>query len=331
MNFVYSEVQSKFSFTRMNMDEENKKNTISENRKIKASSKLLNGTYSYLNTEEITIWEAKIKLNQKLIIEYIPDFDSTHYFLLNFNATQLLNIRINTDLTITEQLLNYQSKLSSFFWSSNVGINFMLPVNTELCFQLFMIPKKSIEGFLDLKVSLKNRKSQLIAKSKSPLFYLLQTWTYFEHSVALINKSVEKKLQVKAIKNKLIKYLNLVNEISNGEFNLWELYTVLSVEQELRKSVALIKPDIDQIEKKINCSITNIIPLFNKIFGKSILEYHKSIHMQNARKLLETRQLSILEVSDILGYKNCKLFSHMFKRYYMVTPKAFKPKGGINY
>jgi AraC-like DNA-binding protein len=314
----------------MDLDGANKKNYIVENEEIKVPMHLLNGVYSKLSTKEITVWEIKVKLHEELMIAYTPDLNATHFFLLNFNATQFLNIRTNIDLSIDERLLNNQSKFSSLYWSSNVGIDFMLPVNTELSIQLFVIPKRHIIKFLKLKTSFANKKAQLIAESKSPLFYLLQTWTYFDYSVALINKSIEMKNQVSYIRSRLAKYLNLVNEISNGEFNLWELYIILSIEQELCKSSAVIRPDIEQIERDFNYPAKIILSLFNKIFGKSIYEYHRSIHMEYAKRLLETQQLSVLEVSDILGYKNSRIFSHVFSKYYMAAPKVYKPKTKIN-
>ncbi|MFT5111063.1 MAG: transcriptional regulator GlxA family with amidase domain [Parasphingorhabdus sp.] len=65
---------------------------------------------------------------------------------------------------------------------------------------------------------------------------------------------------------------------------------------------------------------------FKSATGYDPLEYVQSLRMENARRLLETSDLGIDEVSDRVGYEDTASFRRLFKRKSGVTPVAYRKK-----
>jgi YesN/AraC family two-component response regulator len=64
--------------------------------------------------------------------------------------------------------------------------------------------------------------------------------------------------------------------------------------------------------------------LFKKETGKNFTEYLLEIRMQRAKQLLQSRDLNINEIADMVGIQNSSYFSSQFKRYYGVSPKIMR-------
>lgn len=69
---------------------------------------------------------------------------------------------------------------------------------------------------------------------------------------------------------------------------------------------------------------------FKKEVGVTFLEYITEKRMKEAIKLLDDPSLKIYEISDMLGYDDCKYFFKIFKTRFGVSPSAFREKNGID-
>lgn len=69
---------------------------------------------------------------------------------------------------------------------------------------------------------------------------------------------------------------------------------------------------------------------FKKEVGVTFLEYVTEKRMKEAIKLLDDPSLKIYEISDMLGYDDCKYFFKIFKTRFGVSPRAFREKNGID-
>lgn len=63
--------------------------------------------------------------------------------------------------------------------------------------------------------------------------------------------------------------------------------------------------------------------LFKQTFGIGIFEYHQSIRIQEAARLLKEERLSVSEVGYQLGYTNLSYFSRVFEKYMGMKPKKW--------
>jgi two-component system response regulator YesN len=67
--------------------------------------------------------------------------------------------------------------------------------------------------------------------------------------------------------------------------------------------------------------------LFKERSGYTLLEYLTLHRMKKAALLLKEKELSIYEVASLVGYKDYRYFSKIFKSSFSMTPLEFK-KGG---
>ena len=64
--------------------------------------------------------------------------------------------------------------------------------------------------------------------------------------------------------------------------------------------------------------------LFRQKFGLSPQEYMVNVRLENAKRLLETSDLSCTEIAYNCGFSNSAQMTSMFKKKYGKTPKTFK-------
>lgn len=81
---------------------------------------------------------------------------------------------------------------------------------------------------------------------------------------------------------------------------------------------------IDQLCEKLLTNPYKLKTAFRHMFGISIGKYKKSILMEHAKILLQTKKYSIDEVSLEVGYSSQQSFSTAFRTYFKVVPTHFK-------
>ena len=286
----------------------------------------IDGKYSVFCSQQIVLWEGKLTTQSRLILTYPPETSSSHYYLLFFKSTNCLNIRVNVTVRINEKLLNVQSEAGSILWASNVGLELMIPTNTHVTFQLHVVPKTMLLKELESTTILITEKHKFFAESDVPLFYFSKKISECPNLFDINKNKLYYQRKREDILNSMINYFSLNDELSNEKFTLWDFHKMLIIEQQIAKMPADLKPNLAQLAQLFNFSPRVFSKLFSQLFGKSITEYHCSIHMEYACWLLETQQLSVVEVSNQLEFKSKKMFSNMFKSHYLVNPKIYKAK-----
>ncbi len=71
-------------------------------------------------------------------------------------------------------------------------------------------------------------------------------------------------------------------------------------------------------------TISSFFRKFKQYTGKTPLQYLLDIRLSNAKKLLETTDYSINEISSIVGYENALYFSRLFHKHIGVSPKEYR-------
>jgi len=82
-------------------------------------------------------------------------------------------------------------------------------------------------------------------------------------------------------------------------------------------------PSITQMAKMSNMSESKFKTLFKKITGNTANVFFMENKLLLAKELLETRQLTISQISDHLNFTNNSYFSTKFKEHFGLSPKAF--------
>lgn len=146
-------------------------------------------------------------------------------------------------------------------------------------------------------------------------------------------------------------FLNRAGEISFFLENNKEMVSVISREMLLRAFVLLYKENGDtlyslpswlralcltlhspehiaitaqEVYELSGYSAPVVTKAFRKYLGKSVNGYMKDIKMECARRLLETTDLSVLEISMRLGYSSLSHFSKIFKEENGVTSSEYR-------
>lgn len=75
-----------------------------------------------------------------------------------------------------------------------------------------------------------------------------------------------------------------------------------------------------------NFSPPAMIEYFKRYTGQTVVQYLKTVKMKNAKTLLKNTNLSILEISNMLGYASLSHFNKVFKDYTGMTPASYRKK-----
>lgn len=63
---------------------------------------------------------------------------------------------------------------------------------------------------------------------------------------------------------------------------------------------------------------------FTKETGMTFSAYLTSIRLEKAKRLMDTTDLKMYEISDRVGYRNVEHFNRMFKKTYSISPSDYK-------
>ena len=81
---------------------------------------------------------------------------------------------------------------------------------------------------------------------------------------------------------------------------------------------------IDELASKYNISKTSLKNCFKEVYGKPIFKWRKEYKLDYACKLIEKDDLTISEISKIVGYSSPSKFAQAFKDYIGCTPSQYK-------
>jgi AraC-like DNA-binding protein len=81
---------------------------------------------------------------------------------------------------------------------------------------------------------------------------------------------------------------------------------------------------IETLSKIFYTNKNKLSYLFRMIYGVSIIDYFQKMRIEKAKNLLETTDLSIHEIANMVGYKNQGSFSERFKEETDLTPTEYK-------
>ena len=81
---------------------------------------------------------------------------------------------------------------------------------------------------------------------------------------------------------------------------------------------------IEDIIKKMNYSHCHIIRLFKKETGTTPSQYFLNIKLNYARSLLETTNLSVMDIASAVGFSSLGHFTEVFKKQYSQPPAKYR-------
>ena len=85
-------------------------------------------------------------------------------------------------------------------------------------------------------------------------------------------------------------------------------------------------PSIHQLTKYFLISESKMQRLFKQVFGTTIHNYHQSLRIREAARLIRDEKMSISEVGYSLNYTNMSYFGRAFKKHVGLNPKKYSMK-----
>lgn len=84
------------------------------------------------------------------------------------------------------------------------------------------------------------------------------------------------------------------------------------------------KFNTDDLCKTLFLSYKHIAKIFKEATGKTLLEYHTAIRMNEAARMLRETSYSIKYISMYMGYTEPFYFSNVFRKAHGIAPKAYR-------
>ncbi|MEH7386496.1 AraC family transcriptional regulator [Bacillus sp. JJ1521] len=81
---------------------------------------------------------------------------------------------------------------------------------------------------------------------------------------------------------------------------------------------------VEEISKKLHVHPSHLMRSFKQEKGMTISHFRNLIRIEEAKDLLANSNLSLIEITFIVGFKNQQYFSRVFKEAEGVTPKEYK-------
>jgi AraC-like DNA-binding protein len=81
---------------------------------------------------------------------------------------------------------------------------------------------------------------------------------------------------------------------------------------------------IEEMSQKLHVHPSHLMRTFKKEKGMTISHFRNLIRIKEAKDLLTTSNLSLIEITLIVGFKNQQYFSRVFKEEQGITPKEYK-------
>jgi len=82
-------------------------------------------------------------------------------------------------------------------------------------------------------------------------------------------------------------------------------------------------PSADFLAKESGINERKLQRLFRQVFGKSVYQFAMAVKMDEAKKMLNTKQYNVSEVGFKVGYSNLSHFTGKFKEHFGITPKSY--------
>lgn len=100
-------------------------------------------------------------------------------------------------------------------------------------------------------------------------------------------------------------------------------YRMMQIEDYLSKAVTG-DMTCSELAKSLHLSVRQLERLIHKLYGKSYRSLVYEMRMKYAQQLLATSNVSLQEISELLGYASVNAFHSAYRRFFGVTPICFR-------
>lgn len=134
-------------------------------------------------------------------------------------------------------------------------------------------------------------------------------------------------IRIKLLLEKFVtRFRRELNDEMNRPFSMFDQERLRKAEQHLLRDFSEPAPTINQLAREAGMSPSKFKTDFRKLFGLPVYQYYQRSRMNHARRLLETRQMTIKEAGMQVGYTNLSHFSVAFRKEFGLLPSEILQK-----
>nr|WP_144926250.1 response regulator [Paenibacillus bovis] len=111
-----------------------------------------------------------------------------------------------------------------------------------------------------------------------------------------------------------------------------QLKSVYSEQKYMEMAIKYIHDNYNQdinlavVSNYVSLNYSYFSHMFKEYTGHSFVDYLKKVRIEQAKTLLTSPELKIYEVSSLVGYKNPKQFTRVFREFVGIAPKEYQEK-----
>ncbi len=298
-------------------------NLINENELIfPENHPLISGTLIRHNINEGTrvLIMRNLVIKQNVTLERLANAQNDFLLMNIYLSDAPLVQRVGEDLRIIARLNE-----GIFFNSSNVAFTQELSVNEPISLinlafdrdwiRQYLNPKR--DEFFD-KILHPNKTWAVYEKLSSRLLHIAEQILHFDIRNALDKLTLESKiieLSYHSMKNLSLRHPNAFAMNLNHQ----DAKAMYATRVLLLKKLS-DPPSIHELAQTAAMSESKLKMCFKQVYGDSIYQHFLNYRMQKAYQILKTKEHSIGEVSNLLGYVNPSQFTKKFKEHFNILP-----------
>lgn len=286
---------------------------------------LAKGFYKEIFFDDIRIGYGDIALYQKTSVFFDTDFETVEMHFALSGETNTVSKNFQKDILFQahhHNIIYSDSLKGKMEWNGMVNT---FEINLSPAFFQRYLPENKL-SFEIFKHKINTNSSSLICKQNNLI--TLQMYQVIQDIIHCKRKGLFKKifLEAKVLELLLLQLEQLCDETSAHTLlkkpDIEKMYAVRDyILDNLTNSCSLI-----DLVHKVGTNEFTLKKGFKELFGTTVFGFWNDAKMEEARKMLQTKQMNINEVSDAIGYKNPQHFSTAFKRKFGVVPKSLKGK-----
>lgn len=213
-----------------------------------------------------------------------------------------------------------------------------LPKNQEIELLSIQINRKKFETNVENFVTTMNQDLAKLFRDVNgvnPFFF--ESYYNYETTETLYKYfsctygNIVKNLYLEGLTYQLIS-LQLDTYAKNSLLNKKQQNLSRNYEEKILRASSIIKSDISgfstvsNLSNSVGITEKKLQQGFQHMFGKSVLDYVTAYKMEVAKDLLKKPEVSIAEISYILGISSPSYFSKLFKYQVGISPKQYRKK-----
>ena len=227
-----------------------------------------------------------------------------------------------------KKLISKDSPYGIFFASPKIDFNYLIPAKSRIVVLVITITP----GWLQKNIDVKNNSNllKLVVSNKPFALYEEISFNMDQHLNKLVKLELEDLVSLIHLRSNVLSFIalfisavekrtntNIASNINHLDVEkLFAVRNVLTTEFSIHHEIKALATKNAMSERKLQ-------KLFKDVFGITIYQYSLKVKIEEAKRMIETKQFSISQVGYEIGYSNLSHFTAAFKKQVGMNPKQY--------